>query len=49
MYFETESISSLASILWELMPSDITNANSLGIFKEKNKNSGQQILQTCKT
>ena len=32
--FETESISSLAPRIWELIPSDIKNANSLGIFNE---------------
>ena len=35
VYFGTESISSLAPKIWELIPSDITSANSLGIFKEK--------------
>ena len=35
MYFGTESISSLAPKIWELIPSDIRKANSLGIFKEK--------------
>ena len=37
VYFGTESISSLASKIWELIPSDIRNANSLGILKQKNK------------
>ena len=35
--FGTESISSLAPKIWELIPSDIRSANSLGIFKEKIK------------
>ena len=34
LYFGTESISSLAPKIWELIPSDIRSANSLGIFKE---------------
>ena len=37
VYFGTESISSLAPKIWELIPSDIWRANSLGKFKEKNK------------
>ena len=37
VYFGTESISSLAHKIWELIPSDIGSANSLGIFKEKIK------------
>ena len=37
VYFGTESISSFAPKIWELIPSDIRNANSLGIFKEKAK------------
>ena len=37
VYFGTESISSLASKIWELVQSDITSANSLEIFKEKIK------------
>ena len=37
VYFETESIYSLASKVWELIPSDIRSANSLEIFKEKIK------------
>ena len=37
MYFGTESISSLAPKIWELIPNDIRSANSLGIFKEKIK------------
>ena len=35
VYFGTESISSLAPRTWELIPSDIRDANSLGIFKGK--------------
>ena len=42
VYFGTESISLLAPKIWELIPSDIRSANSLGIFKEK-QSSGQQI------
>ena len=42
VYFGTESISSLASKLLELIPSEIKSAKSLNIFKEK-KNIGQQI------
>ena len=34
-YFGTESISSLAPKIWELIPSDIRSANSLGTFIEK--------------
>ena len=37
VYFGTESISSLAPKIWELIPSDIRSANSLEIFKEKIK------------
>ena len=37
VYFGTESISLLAPKIWELIPSDIRSANSLGIFKEKIK------------
>ena len=37
VYFGTESISSLAPKLWELILSNVRNANSLGIFKEKIK------------
>ena len=37
VYFGTENISSLASKIWELIPSDIRSANSLGVFKEKIK------------
>ena len=35
VYFGTESISALAPRIWKLNPSDIRNANSLGIFIEK--------------
>ena len=34
-YFGTESISSLNPKIWELIPSDIRSANSLGTFIEK--------------
>ena len=37
MYFGTESMSSLAPKIWELIPSEIRSANLLGIFKEKIK------------
>ena len=37
VYFATESISSLAPNIWELIPSNIRSANLLGIFKEKIK------------
>ena len=37
VYSGTESISSLAPKIWELIPSTIRNANSLGKFKEKIK------------
>ena len=37
VYFGTESISSLAPKIWELIPSDIRSPNSLEIFKEKVK------------
>ena len=39
VYFGTESISSLAPKLWELVPSEIKTAKSLNIFKEKIKSS----------
>ena len=35
VYFGTESMSSLAPKIWELIPSTIRNANSLEKFKEK--------------
>ena len=37
VYFGTENITLLASKIWELIPSDIRSANSLGVFKEKIK------------
>ena len=37
VYFGIESISLFAQKIWELIPSNIRNANSLGIFKEKIK------------
>ena len=37
VYSGTESISSLAPKIWELIPSTIRNSNSLGKFKEKIK------------
>ena len=37
VYFGTESISSLAPKLWELIPSEIKRGKSLNIFKEKIK------------
>ena len=36
-YFGSESISFLASKIWDLVPEDIKNAKSLGIFKSKIK------------
>ena len=39
VYFGTESISSLAPKLWELIPSEIKRTKSLNIFKEKIKSS----------
>ena len=35
VYFGTESISSFAPRIWELILKDIRNANSLGIFKKR--------------
>ena len=35
VYFETESISSLAPKIWEIVPSEIKNAKSLQIFFKK--------------
>ena len=51
VYFGTESISSLAPKIWELIPSDIRSANSLGIFKEKLKfwTTGKCPCRLCKT
>ena len=37
VYFGTESITSLAPRIWEILPVEIKNAKSLGIFKEKIK------------
>ena len=37
VYFGTENKISLASKIWELIPSDIRSANSLGVFKKKIK------------
>ena len=37
VYFGTESISSLAPKIWELIPNKIKSAKLLNIFKEKNK------------
>ena len=37
VYFGRASISSLATKIWELISSNIRNANSLGIYKEKIK------------
>ena len=36
-YFGTESISSLAHKIWEIVPCEIKNAKSPNIFKEKIK------------
>ena len=50
VYFETESISSLAPKIWELIPSDIRSANSLVILKEKIKFlPGKCPCRLCKT
>ena len=51
VYFGTESISSFAHKIWELIPSDIRSANSLGIFKEKIKfwTKGKCHCRLCKT
>ena len=40
--FGIESISLLASRIWELIPSAIRNTNSLRILKEKNKVLGNR-------
>ena len=42
VYFGTESISSLAPKIWEIVPCEIKNAKSRDIFFLK-KSSGQQI------
>ena len=44
VYFGTESISSLAPKLWELIPSEIKRVKSLNIFKEKIKSLSLPIL-----
>ena len=51
VYFGTESISFLAPKIWGLIPSNIRNANSLGIFKEKIKFSTTDKCpcRLCKT
>ena len=51
VYFGTESISSLAPNIWELIPSDIRSANSLRIFKEKIKfwTTDKCPFRFCKT
>ena len=51
VYFGTESISSLAPKIWELIPSDIKSANSLRIFKEKIKiwTTDKCPCRLCKT
>ena len=50
VYFGTESISSLAPKIWELIPSTTRNANSLGKFKEKIKfwTTEQNIYWQCR-
>ena len=37
VYFGTESISSLAPKIWEIVPCEIKNAKSLDIFKKRIK------------
>ena len=51
VYFGTESISSLAPKIWELIPNDIRSANSLGIFKVKIKfwTTDKCPCRLCKT
>ena len=51
VYFGTESISSLAPKLWELIPSEIKRAKLLNIFKEKIKSwiTGKCPCRLCKT
>ena len=51
VYFGTESISSLAPKIWELVPSNIRSANSLEIFKEKIKSwtTDKCPCRLCKT
>ena len=50
VYFGTESISSLAPKLWELIPSEMKNAK-LNIFKEKIKSWATEKCpcRLCKT
>ena len=51
VYFGTESISSLAPKIWELVPSDIRSADSLEIFKVKIKfwTTDKCPCRLCKT
>ena len=51
VYFGMENISSLAPKIWELIPSTIRSANSLGKFKEKTKfwTTGKCPRRLCKT
>ena len=49
VYFGTETISSLAPKIWELIPSDIRSANSLEIFKEKIWTTDRCPCRLCKT
>ena len=51
VYYGTESISSLAPKIWELIASDIRSANSLEIFKEKIKfcTTDKCSCRLCKT
>ena len=51
VYFGTESISSLAPKLWELIPSEIKSAKSLNIFKAKIKSwtTDKCPCRLCKT
>ena len=50
VYFGTESISSLAPKLWELIPSKTKSAKSLNIFKAKIKCTTDKCpCRLCKT
>ena len=51
VYFGTESVSSLAPKLWELIPSEIKSAKSLNIFKAKIKSwtTDKCPCRLCKT
>ena len=51
VYFGTESITSLAPKLWELIPSEIKSAKSLNIFKAKIKSwtADKCPCRLCKT